>query len=69
MLNIARLKVGDIVRILIDKNGFALKAGDTLRVVQVGFSGWDGQHYADCKTDKGYTLEIMKKYKDFELVL
>jgi hypothetical protein len=24
--------------------------------------------YADCKTDKGYTVEIMKNYADFELV-
>lgn len=69
MVNLSNLKKGNIVRILIDDKGKGLKAGDTLRVVETGHSRWDGWDYADCKTDKGYTVEIMKNYKDFELVV
>lgn len=68
MVNVSALKKGNIVRILVDNEGMGLKAGDTLRVVKTGHSRWDGWDYADCKTDKGYTVEIMKNYKDFELV-
>lgn len=68
MLNVSKLKIGDIVKILNNNNGMGLKAGDTLRVIKVGYSGWDGWHYADCITDKGYKIEIMKNFRDFELI-
>jgi hypothetical protein len=68
MVNVSALNKGNIVKILVDNEGMGLKAGDTLRVVETGHSRWDRMDYADCKTDKGYTLEIMKNYADFELV-
>lgn len=68
MVNVRRLKKGDIVRTLVDNKSMGLKANDTLRVIEVGYSSWDRLHYADCKTDKGFTLEIMKNHKEFELV-
>jgi hypothetical protein len=68
MINVSDLKKGNIVKILVDNEGMGLKAGDTLRVVETGRSRWDAMDYADCKTDKGYTVEIMKNYADFELV-
>jgi hypothetical protein len=68
MVNVSALKAGNIVRILVDKKGFDLKAGDTLRVVETGRSRWDRMDYADCKTDKGYILEIMDNFNEFELV-
>ena len=68
MLNVSALKKGNIVRILVDNDSMGLKAGDTLIVVETGHSKWDGWDYADCKTDKGYIIEIMKNFRDFELV-
>jgi hypothetical protein len=71
MINIQALKEGNIVRILVDKETHALKAGDTLRVVKVGYSGWDRCYYADMKTDKNYPLDIYgckDDYKYYELV-
>jgi len=68
MINISLLKKGNIIKILVDHSSMGLKAGDTLQVIQTGFSRLDGLHYADCKTDKGYTIEIMKNYKDFNLL-
>ena len=62
------MKKGNIVKILVDNEGMGLKAGDTLRVVETGRSRWDAMDYADVVTDKGYKLEIMKNYRDFELV-
>jgi hypothetical protein len=68
MVNVSALKKGNIVKILVDNAAMGLKAGDTLIVVETGHSRWDGRDYADCKTDKGCTIEIMKNYKDFELL-
>jgi hypothetical protein len=68
MVIVSALKRANVVRILVDDKGMGLKAGDTLRVVQTGRSRWDGMDYADCKTAKGYTVEIMKNFADFELV-
>lgn len=68
MVNVSALKTGNIVEILVDNPGMGLKVGDTLRVVHTGHSGWDGMDYADCVTDEGYKLEIMKNYKDFKLI-
>lgn len=68
MVNVSSLKKGNIVKILVDNEGMGLKSGDTLRVIETGHSHWDRMDYADCKTDKGYTVEIMKNWKDFELV-
>jgi len=68
MVNVRNLKKGNIVKILVDNEGMGLKAGDTLRVFETGISRLDRMDYADCKTDKGYIIEIMKNYKDFELV-
>lgn len=68
MINVSALKKGNIVKILIDNTGMGLKAGDTLIVVETGRSAWDNMYYADCKTSKGYTIEIMRNYADFELV-
>ena len=68
MLNVSRLKKGDIVKILVDNIGMGLKCNDILEVVKVGRSTWDDMYYADCRTKRGYTVEIMKNYSDFELV-
>ncbi len=69
MINIKSLKEGNIVRTLINLDGHGMQAGDTMRVVKVGYSGWDRMYYADCKTDKGYDKDIYDKdYKDYELV-
>lgn len=71
MINIQALKAGSIVRILVDKETHGLKAGDTLRVVEVGYSGWDRSYYADMKTNKGYSIDIYDcndDYKYYELV-
>ena len=68
MVNVNELKDGNIVKILVDNPNFELNKGDTLQVFKVGMSRWDGMRYADCKTDKGYTVEIMKNFRDFELV-
>jgi len=68
MINVRELKTGSIVKILVENKGFALNKGDTLRVIKTGYSNWDEMHYADCRTDKDYVFEIMKNYKDFELV-
>ena len=68
MLNLSSLKKGNIVKILVDNEGMGLKAGDTLIVVETGRSRWDAMDYAEVVTDKGYKLEIMKNYLDFELV-
>jgi hypothetical protein len=68
MVNVSKLKKGNIVKILVDNKNMLLKAGDTLRVVETGHSRWDGMDYADCVTSTGSTIEIMKNYADFELV-
>lgn len=68
MINVSSLKRGNIVKILVDNEGMGLKAGDTLRVIETGRSNWDRMDYADCETDKGYKVEIMKNYADYELV-
>ncbi len=68
MVNVSELKKGNIVKILIDNDGMGLKIGDTLRVTETGRSRWDGMDYADLITDNGCEVEIMKNYKDFELV-
>jgi len=68
MINVTELKEGNIVKILIDNKGMGLIKGDTLQVIKTGFSVWDNMRYADCKTDKGYTFEIMKNFRDFDLV-
>ena len=68
MVNVVNLKVGELVAILVDNRGMDLKAGDILRVIKVGWSRFDDMPFADCKTDKGYTLEIMKNFRDFETI-
>lgn len=68
MVNVSALKKGNIVKILVDNSGMGLAAGDHIRVVKTGHSPWDDMDYAECVTDKGYKLEIMKNYRDFELV-
>lgn len=69
MINVSALKVGNIVKVLaVNRPYLELKVGETLRVVKVGHSGWDNMYYADCETNTGQIIEIMKNYKDFELV-
>jgi sensor histidine kinase regulating citrate/malate metabolism len=68
MINVSSLKKGNIVKILVENKGMGLREGDTLRVFETGYSRSDRMDYADCKTDKGYTFQIMKNYRDFELV-
>ena len=68
MINVSKLEKGNTVKILIDNKGMGLKAGDTLIVEEIGHSRWDGMDYADCKTEKGYIVEIMKNANNFELV-
>lgn len=66
MVNVSNLKKGDFVKALVDCKNFNIKAGDILRVIRVGRSRWDSMDYADVLTEDGYTVEIMKNYKDFE---
>jgi len=68
MINVSALKTGNIIKSLVDNEAKGLKIGDTLRVVDTGYSCWDRMHYADCETDQGFTVEIMKNFRDFELV-
>jgi hypothetical protein len=68
MLNISRLKEGEIIKSLIDNQLCGIKKGDILEVVRVGYSRWDGMNYADCKTENGYLVEVMKNFADFEMV-
>jgi len=68
MLNLNRVKVNDIVKVLVDKPEFLLKAGDTVKVVEVGFSKWDSANYADVITENGFKIEIMHNYHDFESI-
>jgi len=68
MVNVARLKKGDILKVLTPDEGMGLNTGDIITVFSTGFSHWDDSHYADCKTDKGYTIEVMKNFRDFELI-
>jgi len=68
MLNVGKLEIGNIVKIHVDDTSKGLEAGDTLVVANVGFSPWDGMSYADCKTDDGHVVEIMKDYRNYSLV-
>jgi len=68
MVDVSRLQKGNLLEVLKDYDTKALKIGDIVNVVEVGYSKWDRQHYADCKTEKGYTIEIMDNYKDFKLI-
>lgn len=68
MVNVRDLKPGDLVMSLSGVKGMSVAPGDILRVVNVGYSKWDGWYYADCKNDKGWIIEIMKNYADFEKV-
>lgn len=68
MINIAALKEGNIVKILVDNKNRGLKKGDLLRVVETGYSSWDQMHYAELTNDKGSKFEIMKDFRDYELI-
>lgn len=68
MVNVPNLKVGSIVKILVDNKDMGIKQGDILRVIKVGRSNWDSMDYADVITKDGTTIEIMNNYRDFELV-
>lgn len=68
MVNIRRLKKGDILKTLVDYPNFGLKRYDTVKVLSTGYSRWDGEYYADVITDNNYKIEIMKNFKDFVLI-
>ena len=68
MINVSRLQKGDLVKALVDIDRVDVKAGDVMWVIETGRSRWDAMDYADVKTEKGYTIEIMKNFRDFELV-
>lgn len=68
MINVSKLQKGDILKCLTDNEGMALKVGDLIEVFETGHSRWDRRDYAECKTKKGYKIEIMNNYADFELV-
>jgi hypothetical protein len=68
MVDVSRLQKGNLLEVLKDDTTKALKIGDIVKVVQVGYSRWDSQHYADCKTEKGYIIEIMDNFRDFKLI-
>ena len=68
MVNVSQLKKGDILKAKIDMPNMALKEGQNVRVIKTGRSSWDAMDYADALTDNGYKIEIMKNYRDFELL-
>ena len=68
MINVKSLKKGNIIKILVDNKAMSLKSGDLLQVVKTGYSNWDNMAYCDCKTNKGDLIEIMKNWRDFELL-
>ena len=68
MVNVSQLKRGDILKLKVDNPNMGLKEGQILRVVGTGYSKWDGYNYADTITDDGVKIEVMKNYRDFELV-
>lgn len=68
MVNVSKLKRGDILKLNIDIPHMGFKEGEIFRVVNTGRSGWDEMDYADTITDSGRKVEIMKNYMDFEIV-
>ena len=68
MVNVSQLKRGDILKLKVDNPNMGLKEGQILRVVKTGRSSWDQMDYADTITDEGVKIEVMKNYRDFELV-
>jgi hypothetical protein len=68
MVDVSKLQKGNLLEVLKNDTSNRLVIGDIVKVVEVGYSRWDSQHYADCKTEKGYIIEIMDNFRDFKLI-